>query len=594
MTPEQAMAILKFNDIYYWFDQQANIVFVMTKDEYLEKEFGDVVKHEFKITNTSLANMETALVSLGSPKGRIILDPATSTIMVYDMQDNLDLMKEVVAKMDQSTESKTYTLTHVNGEDLFDSVEILLSEGGKVSYDPRTNVMLVVDRPKQHTEIKQLIDTIDKPLETKTWTLNYADPVLVAEELSLSIPESMGLVTINEELHQVSVKATTQRLEDAENRIKVLDQKTQQVQIEAFLVTVGKDVVRDLGVNWGYFTTWNDGLIGATFGGATVNTSDTGVNSVSLDPADGSTSASYLSAGKNIGAALDLLETEGDAKILAQPRITVRDGFPARFENVTRVPYQGATVNITNVNNDRTTTTVEFIDVGTILEVIPRIAQEGNILMDIIAEDSTFTLRKVAGEDVPEKTQNIATTQVLVRHEETLVIGGLRSSNLSDTNDKIPVLGDIPILGRAFRSTGRNHRNTELLIFLTPTIVDETTQPESIKLAEFDEAVAREMKIDEKSDFKRGLDSLGDHRDLMIVSIGQRGSIMLDGKLSGMVEVDTSIKSSDRVATTLVIRSHPRSPSLLSEQIESLGHDAGMKIDYDKNFSPFVPISAQE
>jgi type II secretory pathway component GspD/PulD (secretin) len=593
MTPQQAMAILKFNDVFYWFDEQANILFVMTKAEYLEKEFGDVVKHEFKIANTSLANIETALMSLSSPKGRIILDPATSTVMVYEMQDNLDMMKEVVAKMDRTSEAKTYALTHVNGEDLFDSVEILLSEGGKVSYDPRTNVMLIVDRPKQHAEIKQLIDTIDKPLETKTWTLNYADPVLVAEELALSIPESMGIVTINEELHQVSVKAIAQRLEDAEQRIEILDQKTQQVQIEAFLVTVGKDVVRNLGVNWGYLTKIDGNFLGATFGNQDFVDTSTGIATVTPPPAASNT-LSYTFGSNKVGVALDFLETEGDAKILAQPRITVRDGFPARFENVTRVPYQGATVNITNVNNDRTTTTVEFIDVGTILEVIPRIAQEGNILMDIIAEDSTFTLRKVAGEDVPEKTQNIATTQVLVRHEETLIIGGLRSSNLSDTSEKVPVLGDIPILGRAFRSTGRNHRNTELLIFLTPTIVDETTQPESIMLAEFDEAVARKMKIDEKSDFKRGLDSLGDHRDLMIVSIGQRGSIMLDGNMSSMVEVDTSIKSSDRVATTLVIRSHPRSPNLLSEQIETLGHDAGMKVDYDKNFSPFVPISAQE
>jgi len=608
MTPQQAMAILKFNDVYYWYDQQANMLFVMTKPEYLDKEFGDIIKQEFKIVNTSLANIETALVSLSSPKGRIILDPASSTVMVYDVQDNLDMMIDVVSKLDQTTESRTYTLTHINGQDLFDSVEILLSEGGRVSYDPRTNTMVIVDRPQQHSEITQLIDTIDIPLETKTWTLNYADPLLVAEELSLSISESMGLVTFNEELHQVSLTSTAQRLDFANKRIEVLDQKVQQVQIEAYLVTVSTDFVRDFGVNWGYLTQADGGPFAAFFGDkiglfdkvTTVTNGDETTETttqefgLNTEGSAGSTALSYLSESNKLGVALDFLETEGDAKILAQPRITVRDGFPARFENVTRVPYQGATVNITNVNNDRTTTTVEFIDVGTILEVVPRIAQEGNIMMDIIAEDSTFTLRTVAGEEVPEKTQNIATTQVLVRHQETLVIGGLRSSNFADTQEKMPILGDIPIIGRAFRSTGRNHRNTELLIFLTPTIVDETTQPESLRLAEFDQDIVRDMKIDKKNDFKRGLDGIDDHRDLMIVSIGQRGTIMVDGTMSSMVELDALINSPERTASTLVIRSHPRSPSLLSEQIETFGQDAAMTVDFDTNFSPFVPLSSQE
>ena len=589
MTPEQALAVLKFNDVYYWYDEAASILFLMTKDEYLEKEYGSISKYEFKLINAELAHIETAVTALLSPKGKLIADPRTSTILIMDTKDNIEEMKLVVAKLDQHLESRTYTLEYIDGESIFDTLEIMLSEGGRISLDPRTNTIIIIDRPQQHNEITKVMKTLDKPLEIRTWVLNYADPVLVADELSVLLPPSTGLISVNEELHQITVKAIPNRLDELDKLVLAWDQPKMQVQIEAYLVTVSSAVARNLGVNWSYIDEGDNGTesTSASFT-PTVIPSDSAITL-------GSTMFSMLND-DGLNLVLDIIESDGEGSILAHPRIMVQDGDEAIFESITKVPFGSSTTNFNNsIGNPTTSTQIEFIDVGTILTVIPRISRENDILLDIVSEDSSFIIADVITNNetntVPEKTQNKASTRVMVANEQTVVIGGLRTSNFTDVIDKVPVLGDIPILGRAFRSSRKDHRNKELLIFITPTIVDGFTQPEAERLALVDEGIAQTMINDKKPNLRRAVDGYNGDTGEVIVSIGQTGGLLANGSMESMEGVSQVIQEQASVARKVVIRAHPKAPTGLAARVSEIAAANGLPVEYDTNSFAFVPAN---
>src|SRR5690606_30009905 len=164
--------------------------------------------------------------------------------------------------------------------------------------------------------------------------------------------------------------------------------------------------------------------------------------------------------GNKLGVTLEYLDRLDKVTVLSSPRVTVQDGEEAIFENARRVPFISSTTffNNSSVNSGflgNNTNRVEFVDVGTILTVTPRITQDKNILMDISAEDSDAVQVVITsnGEDstVPEKTTRRAQTQLRVSTAETVVLGGLRKDRSQEVTTKTPILGDIPLIGRLFR-----------------------------------------------------------------------------------------------------------------------------------------------
>jgi type II secretory pathway component GspD/PulD (secretin) len=399
----------------------------------------------------------------------------------------------------------------------------------------------------------------------------------------------------------ITVSAMASRLDKVDERIKLLDRERKQVQIEAYLVTVSSEIARNIGINWSFAGDLGEGFSTTAFGSTELPTAeadgDTEGGSSAVALASG-LSSSFLSSDGDIRALLDVLVTSGDASVNAQPRISVIDGKEAVFANTTQVPF--ATSSIQNNNslnqNTITSTRVDFIDVGTILRVLPRITQDGKVIMEISSEDSSFTIRDVLSNDrvtsVPEKTQNIAETTVLVNDGETIVIGGLRTSSLSDKSNKVPILGDIPVLGRLFRRTEKNHQQRELLIFITPTIIDGTTQAEAYRLAERDQQFADTLFDDKKGDVRRSVDNFFG-RDLF-VSVGHKGGVLADGKFVKLSELRHLIRSDESNGKTVVIRSHPRSPKGLVDEIIEMAMEADRKFVIDNTPTPFVPSTSVE
>lgn len=587
LTPVQAMGVLRFNDLAYRYDRISDLLFVTTKEEFLEQAHGRVTRNDFVLSYANLENVESGIATLLSKRGRMVSDPRTSTIIVFDIEENIEHMTRLVAQLDQERISQTYELLHANGNMIFESIEVLLSEGGQLSYDPRSNTLIVLDRPQQQKQISQTIKTLDLPVNTKSWILNYADAKLVAEHLLPVVPENMGTISFNETLRQVTVTAVPQRLLEVEQRIRDWDQERQQVQIEAYLVTVSTAVARNIGFNWNSLENLGDGLLSTSFGASGVLSGDSATTS--------GLSSSFESDNMDLSATLNILETNGEASILAHPRVTVQDGQEAVFENTTEVPFATSSIqnNLNSSNNDNviSTTQVDFIDVGTVLRVMPRITQDGKVLMDVSSEDSSFVIREVISNDkitsVPEKTQNLADTQVLAENEQTIIIGGLRTSNFNDSKSKVPIFGDIPVLGRLFRNTSKDHAHKELLIFITPTIIDGRTQPEAYRLAELDQEFANTLSVDRKSDLERAMDNF--YVKDINVSVGQHGTLLVDGAVSSKDALRNLLHDASNRGKTVIVRSHPRADTTIADAIVELSMEAGLKFSIDRSPFPFVP-----
>ncbi|HIA47420.1 MAG TPA: type II and III secretion system protein, partial [Candidatus Hydrogenedentes bacterium] len=374
---------------------------------------------------------------------------------------------------------------------------------------------------------------------------------------------------------------------------------------EAYLVSVGSEIARNIGLNWSVAGNLGEGFSTTSFGSTELSSatasadadSESGGSSSVASVATGFLS-SYINQDGDISALLEILETSGEASVNAQPRISVIDGEEAVFANTTQVPFATSSIRDNNSFNQNTVTStrVDFIDVGTILRVLPRITQDGKVIMEISSEDSSFTIRDVVSNDrvtsVPEKTQNIAETTVLVNDGETIVIGGLRTSSLSDKSNKVPILGDIPILGRLFRRTEKSHSQRELLVFITPTIIDGTTQAEAFRLAEMDQKFADTLFDDKKGDVHRSVDNFF-NRDVF-VSVGHKGGILADGKFVKLSELRSLIQSDESNGKTIVVRSHPRSPKSITDDIIEMAMEADRKFVVDNTLTPFVPSTSTE
>jgi general secretion pathway protein D len=645
VKPRQVMEILKFNHIHYDFDPATKFLYVMLDGEFLERKFGQLKKAEFKVIHADVVDIEQVLNGLMSATGRLISDPRTGNVIVWDTQANLDAMRDAVKQLDVPLAPRVFMLKHLAADDLLETIQSLLSERGLAQADPRANSIVVTDLPARQDQIGEMIDALDQPLITKTWTLRYIEPKAVSERLENIVPEEAGVITIDEDTHQISLTAIASRVEEVDAMIKEWDVKGLQVQIETFLVSASSNVIRNLSIDWAYFGEISGVPFSIQSGGSKPNYTtapDAGqranvgrypYRAFLQDPLTGSffqelsnpnggeagkpTGNNILSPdfkGNRVAVVLDYLDSTGDLNILARPRVTVQDGEEATFENTTDRPFQsvgftgyGGTVidngggnPVNDVSSRVIPGQVQFIKVGTILKVKPRVNDESNILMEIeteesSAEDKTIIAGGLAS-TVPQKTQNKAQTQVLVNDGQTIVIGGLRALSVKDDIERVPVLGEIPFIGRLFKTTKKDHIDRELAVFITPTIVDEYTQPEAARAAAFDEQATDTVRHSAKGVFGRAQDRLTKGKNELSVAIGHTGAIQSEGKIITEAELGEKLNSfrDAKVKPVVIVRVHPDAPTGIEGRIREMAMLAGLKMKTEIERIPFVPASRDQ
>ncbi len=329
-------------------------------------------------------------------------------------------------------------------------------------------------REAKDLKAKQQVEDLE-PLYSEYIRLNYAKAEDFADLLKTdtnSIITPRGSVSVDQRTNTLLMKDTAKSIESVRRMVETLDIPVKQVVIEARMVTVRDNVTEDLGVRWGFSDQQGTDGISGTLEGAE-NISNGNIPSLSdrlnvnLPVANPSASIGMhiakLANGTLIDLELTALEEENKGEIIASPRITAANQQKARIEQGTEIPY------VESASSGATT--VSFKKAVLSLEVTPHITPDNKVILNLIITQDTRgdTVQTGTGPAVAIDTQQIE-TQVLVENGQTVVLGGIFQQQIINSTKKVPLLGDIPYIGRLFKSTSEFNEKRELLIFVTPKI----------------------------------------------------------------------------------------------------------------------------
>ncbi|PLX89114.1 MAG: hypothetical protein C0619_11700 [Desulfuromonas sp.] len=307
-----------------------------------------------------------------------------------------------------------------------------------------------------------------EPLETEIVPVNYADLGSVSGPAQ-DLLSDRGKITNDQRNKALVITDVPARIEKIKELVQLLDTPERQVMIEARIVEVNSSYSQDLGVNWG-LSDEND-----RSGGQSDRTLDAGAGGsflIGLPAAGGVATTPGLGVGMTFGDVLvdntvlsmriSALEAAGNAKVVSTPRVTTLNGETALISQGTTIPYQSS--------GDDGLPKTEFVNAELKLEVTPVINPDGSVILEILATNDSPSLTGGTS-DAPQIDTKKAETKVMVMDGNTTVIGGIFVENDSQSNSGVPLLKEIPILGNLFKSRAKANTKAELMIFITPRII---------------------------------------------------------------------------------------------------------------------------
>lgn len=491
------------------------------------------VTQVYQLQKERASDLATALKPLMGPNGAITAYDNTNTLVIADYAGNIRRLDRILANLDQWPPSslEVIPLKHISAGEfiaMYDRIYLskasaadgpgavqgakqAVGHGAKFSIvaDTRTNSLIVrSEHPAIMERIRDLAGKIDTPASIKSSIhyvkLNFADAKAVASALNgvmgAQAPagasaqgggkggEDTGRVSIqaDEQTKALLISAPDALFESLKSMIEKLDSRRKQIYVEALIAEISSDKAAELGVQWQSIRGFDSAR----------DTSMTGVGSVNLGPRGSAISdlaapgglGSGLSVGiisgtlaladgtviPNILALAHALETISNANILSTPTLLALDNEQAKIivgQNVPLVTGSYASTG-SQQNSVNPFQTYDRKDIGLTLRIKPQISDHGTIRLDIYQEVSSLlpVTVKTGASDVVTNKRSLEST-VLVEDGQIIVLGGLIQDNLSDSVNKVPILGDLPILGQLFRYETRRRVKTNLMVFLRPFIV---------------------------------------------------------------------------------------------------------------------------
>ncbi len=374
------------------------------------------------------------------------------------LEENFDLLT-----------SRRFTLKYIDPDAAASVLSMYISEPNRISIDPTTRSLLIRGREDELAKAEEVLRTIDVSLETKIFPLNNnlydgGDQLgRIVELVRIIIPDENRIslnYTLNENIAMsdekikvpvgnpyIVVKGTQEELEAVGELISNIDRKLPQIMIEAKIVEINRNKTKDLGVSW--FIGDQEGQI--SFGemslGGTMERQDL------------------------VSIRIQALEKKNLGRLVGNPRILTLSGKTAVISVGEKVPYR----NIVMDSEGNKSFPIQWLDVGVKMGVTPEVTQDGYIILHVFPKVSTYVEREYVLEGLtfkdPQPSEKSADTTARLRAGETLVIGGLIKSSDIERITKIPLLSEIPIIGELFTLRNKTHEETELIIFLTPSLV---------------------------------------------------------------------------------------------------------------------------
>jgi type IV pilus assembly protein PilQ len=339
------------------------------------------------------------------------------------------------------------------------------------------------------------------PLRTEYLQVNYAKAsdlaALIKSQAGGGLLSKRGSVSVDERTNTLLLQDSSDRLEDIRRLVGTLDIPIRQVQIEARIVIVNDDFTRELGARVGYTGVRSNGNDGVFTTSGTVAATDsvaasaldnlaggtgpfpveipTGAGgapqryNVNLPVASPAGSLAFMLLGSDYLVDLEIsaAQAEGRGEVISTPRVITANQREASIEQGVEIAYQESA--------SSGATTVQFKKAVLSLRVTPQVTPDNRIILDLnVKKDSIGQIFVGAGgAQIPSIDTREITTQVLVNDGQTVVLGGILETERRETEKKVPYLGDVPVLGRLFKTTGRTNNKDELLIFVTPKILRE-------------------------------------------------------------------------------------------------------------------------
>ena len=456
--------------------------------------------------------------------------------------------------------TKILSTEHVKAADTLQFLRPIVSKDGHISaFDP-SNLLLIVDSAVNIEKIMAILKLIDQPTVSEeeakifVYFLEHADATELAKVLqgiiknlqtarksvarngkktSANVPPVLN-ITPDQATNSLVIVAPSSEYGNIEKVIKTLDKKRKQVYVEAMIMEASTDKLRELGTKWRAAATHDNepiviggvgnidaatslsiinGLSGFTMGGLG-NFLDIPVSSVS---SDGSVSTNTLTT-PGFAALFSSNEFKDVINVLSTPQILTSDNEEAEIHVGENVPFisqreRNATTSNTVLN------TIERTDVGIKLRIKPQITEGNYVKLEIFQEISSV---KTATDDIltsvgPSTTNRSTKTSVVVKDGRTVVIGGLMQETEEESINKVPILGDIPILGWLFKFRSKKKNKKNLLVFLSPHIVKEDDDLKNLSDRKFNRFVKEEKFYKSGELFIKFNDGVSKERALDII-----------------------------------------------------------------------------
>ena len=322
----------------------------------------------------------------------------------------------------------------------------------------------------------------ETPLVSTTVKLHFAKASDVMKSLTTgsgSLLSPSGTITFDDRSNVLLIQDDARSVKNIKKLIAELDKPIEQIVIEARIVTITDESLKELGVRWGIFNPTE--AAHRVSGSLDANGFSNISNNLNVNFATTVTPAGSLAlqVAKINGRLLDLeltaLERENNVEIIASPRLLTTNKKSASIKQGTEIPYV-----VTNGKND--TQSVEFREAVLGLEVTPHISKDNNILLDLLVSQNSPGNRVAYGQnEVVSIDKQEINTQVFAKDGETIVLGGVFHDTITKGVDKVPLLGDIPGIKHLFSKESERHQKRELVIFVTPHILKQGERMEMAK-----------------------------------------------------------------------------------------------------------------
>ena len=483
----------------------------------------EYVTQVIRLENVSAAKLIPVLRPLVPQQAHMAAYAPSNAIIISDIRANINRISEIIDRMDESAvkETEIIQLRYGVATDVVEMLKALeksrAGEGADANdeaalvADKRTNSVIVTADEVSIDPINGLIDYLDIPLEqsgnVRVMYLEYADATEVAEVLtrvmqnlarlddesrgqSRSANAAKSTIEADAATNSLSMTADTDEMAELESVIARLDIRRAQVLVEAIIVEMEIVEGRELGLQWLFAN--DSGVYGSSISTSSAQqarnagiaqallpedstSTDIGVRDLAgaLAQVPGSTFGwGVVDEGLTMTTILNALQSQGNANILSTPSVIALDNEEAFITVGQQVPFVTGSYTNTGSSNGVANPfqTIQRENVGVTLQVTPQINEGDSVVMDIVQEVSSISQQVLSASDVITNERKIE-TKVMAQDGDIVVLGGLVKDDIQDSQQGVPVLSGIPVIGRLFRNDVVSVTKSNLLVFIRSTII---------------------------------------------------------------------------------------------------------------------------